>query len=94
MIVFAYPSLRAKMHNSFEMTHRFMGWTVTALVWAQVSTAEPRSRLLTNLLRHVHRLSALLTTIAILGKHWDMPLVIQRLSGLLLFSRPLSSFLG
>ncbi|KAJ4482067.1 hypothetical protein J3R30DRAFT_3286838 [Lentinula aciculospora] len=36
MILFAYPSLRSKRHDTFEYLHRFMGWTVVALVWAQV----------------------------------------------------------
>ncbi|KAJ3996936.1 hypothetical protein F5050DRAFT_1506661 [Lentinula boryana] len=36
IIVFAYPSLRSKRHDTFEYFHRFMGWTVVALVWAQV----------------------------------------------------------
>ena len=35
MMVFAYPSMRQKFHDRFERTHRFLGWTATALVWAQ-----------------------------------------------------------
>ncbi|KAG5639219.1 hypothetical protein H0H81_005698, partial [Sphagnurus paluster] len=35
ILAFAYPSVRAKFHDSFEVSHRFMGWTATALVWAQ-----------------------------------------------------------
>lgn len=34
ILAFAYPSLRIKHHDRFEMTHRFMGWTAIALVWA------------------------------------------------------------
>ena len=30
ILIFAFPKLR------FEATHRFLGWTVTALVWVQV----------------------------------------------------------
>ncbi|KAK1223094.1 hypothetical protein PQX77_014022 [Marasmius sp. AFHP31] len=36
MVVFAYPSFRAKKHNSFERIHRFAGWSAAAMVWAQV----------------------------------------------------------
>jgi hypothetical protein len=36
-IVFnAIPVLRSKHHNRFEVTHRFLGWTATLLVWFQV----------------------------------------------------------
>ncbi|KAH9891585.1 hypothetical protein C8Q73DRAFT_649944 [Cubamyces lactineus] len=36
MIVFAYPKARTRHHDTFEMTHRFMGWTAVALVWCLV----------------------------------------------------------
>ncbi|KAF9648009.1 hypothetical protein BDM02DRAFT_3187456 [Thelephora ganbajun] len=36
MLTFAYPSIRNKLHDSFEWSHRFLGWTALALVWAQV----------------------------------------------------------
>lgn len=36
MVVFAYPRMRTKFHNHFEMTHRFAGWTVVAVYWAQI----------------------------------------------------------
>lgn len=36
MLVFAYPAMRAKLHDSFDLTHRFLGWTALALVWAQI----------------------------------------------------------
>ncbi|KAF5388425.1 hypothetical protein D9615_000845 [Tricholomella constricta] len=36
ILIFAYPIIRVKFHDNFEVTHRFMGWTVTALVWVQV----------------------------------------------------------
>ena len=32
----AYPALRARFHNNFEMTHRFAGWLAVALVWGLV----------------------------------------------------------
>ncbi|GAP89338.1 putative amino acid adenylation domain-containing protein [Rosellinia necatrix] len=32
----AHPDVRAKMHDQFEWTHRFAGWTATALVWAHL----------------------------------------------------------
>ncbi|GKT53956.1 amino acid adenylation domain-containing protein [Colletotrichum tofieldiae] len=36
ILVMAYPSIRAKMHDQFEWTHRFAGWSALALVWAHV----------------------------------------------------------
>jgi len=36
ILVFAHPSLRVRYHNSFELTHRIMGWTATALVWVLI----------------------------------------------------------
>ena len=36
IVISAIPVLRAKYHNRFEVTHRFLGWTATALVWCQV----------------------------------------------------------
>lgn len=35
MLIFAYPALRKKLHNHFEMTHRFAGWTSLLLIWIQ-----------------------------------------------------------
>jgi len=32
----AYPAVRARVHNQFEWTHRFAGWTALALVWAHL----------------------------------------------------------
>jgi hypothetical protein len=34
--IFAHPTLRQKLHNWFEATHRFAGWTIVGLFWAQV----------------------------------------------------------
>ncbi|KAG7445760.1 uncharacterized protein BT62DRAFT_1006787 [Guyanagaster necrorhizus] len=36
IVLFAYPTLRIKHHDAFERVHRFLGWTATAFVWAQV----------------------------------------------------------
>jgi len=36
IVIFAHPKLRQKLHNWFESTHRFAGWTIVALFWAQV----------------------------------------------------------
>ncbi|THH30562.1 hypothetical protein EUX98_g3625 [Antrodiella citrinella] len=36
IVVFAYPKARTTHHDSFEKTHRFLGWSATALVWCQV----------------------------------------------------------
>lgn len=35
IVTMALPALRTRFHNSFEISHRFMGWSVLALVWAQ-----------------------------------------------------------
>ncbi|KAF4308163.1 AMP-dependent synthetase/ligase [Botryosphaeria dothidea] len=35
MIIMAYPDIRAKYHDSFELVHRFAGWTALALIWVQ-----------------------------------------------------------
>src|SRR4051794_35656012 len=36
MSVSAYPILRQRYHNYFEIAHRFAGWTAVALVWGFV----------------------------------------------------------
>ncbi|KAG8926578.1 hypothetical protein FRC01_008663 [Tulasnella sp. 417] len=36
IIFLAAPAWRRVHHNKFEIIHRFLGWTVTGLVWAQV----------------------------------------------------------
>jgi NAD(P)H-flavin reductase len=36
ILVMAYPTIRATMHDQFEWTHRFAGWLALALVWAHV----------------------------------------------------------
>ncbi|KAG5648425.1 hypothetical protein DXG03_004999 [Asterophora parasitica] len=36
ILAFAHPRVRVKFHDSFEASHRFMGWSATAFVWAQV----------------------------------------------------------
>lgn len=42
----AYPSVRVKMHDQFEWTHRFAGWTTLGLFWAHivVTTASLKAR--------------------------------------------------
>ncbi|ELQ44643.1 integral membrane protein TmpA [Pyricularia oryzae Y34] len=35
ILVFAHPRVRAAIHNWFEGIHRFLGWTVVVLFWAQ-----------------------------------------------------------
>lgn len=32
----AHPAFRSTKHDAFEVIHRYMGWTATILVWAQV----------------------------------------------------------
>jgi hypothetical protein len=34
IVVMALPPLRARAHDTFEMTHRFCGWAALVLVWA------------------------------------------------------------
>ncbi|EIW59445.1 uncharacterized protein TRAVEDRAFT_166830 [Trametes versicolor FP-101664 SS1] len=36
MLTFAHPKMRVKRHDTFEMTHRFLGWTAIALVWCLI----------------------------------------------------------
>lgn len=36
MLVMAYPTIRAKLHNAFEIVHRLAGWTSLALLWCLV----------------------------------------------------------
>jgi hypothetical protein len=36
IVVLAYPALRARYHNTFEMTHRFFGWLAVAIFWVQL----------------------------------------------------------
>ncbi|PVI05757.1 integral membrane protein TmpA [Periconia macrospinosa] len=36
LLIFAYPSLRSKYHNTFEVTHRFLGWTIIILFWVEL----------------------------------------------------------
>ncbi|KAF9445393.1 nonribosomal peptide synthetase 12 [Macrolepiota fuliginosa MF-IS2] len=35
IVFLAYPTFRSKQHNKFEMAHRFLGWSATAMVWGQ-----------------------------------------------------------
>ncbi|KAI1757791.1 acetyl-CoA synthetase-like protein [Xylaria castorea] len=52
----AHPDVRAKMHDQFEWTHRFAGWTVLVFVWAQtvvaVDSLKPRTQSLADALAH------------------------------------------
>jgi hypothetical protein len=36
IVVLAYPGLRARHHNTFELTHRLLGWLSVALFWVQI----------------------------------------------------------
>ncbi|KAH7337914.1 hypothetical protein BKA66DRAFT_583040 [Pyrenochaeta sp. MPI-SDFR-AT-0127] len=36
IVLLALPLMRAKYHDTFEMTHRFLGWTSILLFWAQL----------------------------------------------------------
>ncbi|EXJ65815.1 uncharacterized protein A1O5_11056 [Cladophialophora psammophila CBS 110553] len=35
IIAMAHPGIRTRMHNQFELVHRFAGWTAVALFWAE-----------------------------------------------------------
>ncbi|KIW79230.1 hypothetical protein Z517_05842 [Fonsecaea pedrosoi CBS 271.37] len=35
IITMAHPGIRARMHNQFELVHRFAGWTAVGLFWAE-----------------------------------------------------------
>ncbi len=39
MWTLAYPTMRKKYHDLFERTHRFIGWTMLGLFWAQTVLA-------------------------------------------------------
>jgi len=36
MVIVAYPAIRARRHNAFEMLHRFGGWAVLAIFWPEL----------------------------------------------------------
>jgi hypothetical protein len=49
MVISAIGPIRAKFHNAFEKIHRFAGWTVLGLFWAQtVSITHDRGAVLTD----------------------------------------------
>ncbi|EKM79191.1 hypothetical protein AGABI1DRAFT_74022 [Agaricus bisporus var. burnettii JB137-S8] len=35
VVFLAYPTFRSRQHNKFEVSHRFLGWAATAMVWCQ-----------------------------------------------------------
>lgn len=55
IILLAYPGLRKRHHNVFEITHRFLGWTSILLFWAQLMLvtvhAAPSAQFGTSLLK-------------------------------------------
>lgn len=54
IMVYALPGLRKTHHNTFELTHRFLGWISILLFWAQlllvVNHSTPPAHFLTTLL--------------------------------------------
>ena len=44
IIALATPRVREKQHNAFEIVHRFAGWSVVLLFWAQVVLLSNESR--------------------------------------------------
>lgn len=70
ILVMAYPALRAKLHDQFEWTHRFAGWTTLALVWAHLvvitaATRQPSQSLGSALSRSPTLYLLALTTLSI-----------------------------
>lgn len=60
ILLLALPSLRARYHDTFEITHRFLGWTSIALFWAQVLLLTQHNASTTASLVTPHRFFALL----------------------------------
>jgi NAD(P)H-flavin reductase len=54
MIVMAHPSMRAKLHNAFEIVHRLAGWSCLGLLWTLIildaDIERPRTQRLTHAL--------------------------------------------
>ena len=38
LLIAAFPKVRAKLHNCFEWSHRFFGWSILLVFWAQTLT--------------------------------------------------------
>ena len=36
IVLLSLPQLRTRIHNTWELTHRFLGWTAILLFWAQI----------------------------------------------------------
>ncbi|KAL3454585.1 hypothetical protein BJX65DRAFT_315732 [Aspergillus insuetus] len=52
MLVFAYPTIRKKHHNTFERVHRFAGWTALAIIWVQTMSSIRDNRKATESFAH------------------------------------------
>jgi hypothetical protein len=98
MVIAAAPPLRARLHDGFEKTHRFGGWTALLLLWAQTALLQTggAAGLLTS--PSVWLLAALTTSIAL---PWlrlrRVPVVIERPSGhvaLVHFNHGVTPFAG
>lgn len=50
ILVTAHPKVRSKWHNQFEISHRFTGWSVLALLWIQTILVTDSLRSTTTLL--------------------------------------------
>jgi amino acid adenylation domain-containing protein len=44
LLTMAYPTIRKKYHDSFERTHRFVGWTMLGLFWVSTVLAANDTR--------------------------------------------------
>ena len=74
IVIFAYPKARNTHHDAFERTHRFLGWTATALVWAQVRDILFRFLIDCGSLTHNVRSSYSRTTTVFTGSRLVKPL--------------------
>lgn len=76
IILLSLPAVRARHHNTWELTHRFLGWTCVLLFWAQLllltsytSSLHPEHSFAKSL-THSPTFWALLTITALLAYPW------------------------
>ena len=48
IVVLAHPRLRARFHNTFELVHRFAGWTAVILFWVHMIVLADTERKMLN----------------------------------------------
>jgi len=55
IIAFATAPMRGRFHNSFELTHRYLGWTIIGMLWALIplcAASEPEKSLTNAVVTH------------------------------------------